>query len=193
MTNSNEFPVPVGVVKVGHEPLRVSFEADERQRTALAARFGILSVDSLRGEATLHRESDGMTIAVAGRFAADVTQACVSTLEPVPDHIEEDFEGWFLDESQATSFVRAKKRRAEREDDDIFDTEAEDHIADERDDPEPVVGGTIDVGELVAQYLSLALDPYPHCDAALASGPLGEDVDMQKANPFDVLKDLKTK
>jgi uncharacterized metal-binding protein YceD (DUF177 family) len=137
-----------------------------------------------------------MTISVTGTLVADVTQACVTTLEPVSDHIEEDFEGWYLDESQATSFTRAKKRLNPVDDESIdlppLDDE-ETAVTHEQDDPEPVVNGMVDIGELVAQYLSLALNPYPHSEEALKSGPLGEEGDLAKPNPFGVLKDWKAK
>jgi len=192
MSPVHEFPHPVQAAKIGHEPMTIGFKADEHQCALLARRYNILSVENVVGTASLHREADGMTIGVRGTFTADVTQACVTTLEPVPDHIEEDFEGWYLDESQASSFKRAQKRRIEKDEDDIFD-EAEDHIADERDDPEPVVGGLVDVGELVAQYLSLALNPFPHSEKALKEGPVGDEAELKKPNPFAILKDLKTK
>lgn len=193
MTTTTEFPHEIPAAKIGREPTRTRFKADARACAALARRYEIVSVDSLEGEATLVREPDGMTIAVSGHFKAHVTQACVTTLEPVADEIEEDFEGFFLDESQATSFKRAKKQRSEPESDDFVPDEDEDCVPDERDEPEPVVGGMVDVGELVAQYLSLALNPYPHSEKALESGPVGDEKDLERPNPFAVLKDLKTK
>lgn len=191
MTQTNEFQYAIPAVKIGAEPYRVTFEADERARGQLARRYGILSVDALSGEASLRREADGMTIGVTGHFSALVTQACVTTLEPVQDRIGEDFEGWFLDESQATSFQRARRRKLEVDAGDLPPEEDESHLGDERDDPETVVNGMVELGELVAQYLSLALNPYPHSKAALAQGPLGDDKTLEKPGPFDVLKDLK--
>lgn len=193
MSPTYEFSFPVAVAKIGREPLTVTFEADERQRALLAKRYGILSVDSLAGQAVLCRESDGMTIAVKGAFKATVTQACVVTLEPVPDEIEEDFEGWYLDESQAKSFMKARKLRADTEIDDPFDEHEDEQtmMPAEHDDPEPVLNGSVEVGELVAQYLSLALDPYPKSEKALALGPVGDDSPPEKTSPFAVLKDLK--
>lgn len=190
----SEFSFTIAASKIGREPYKVSFEADAQQLAQLARRYDILSVDSLKGTAQLQREGDGMTIAVKGRFTADVTQACVVLLDPVPDHIDEEFEGWFLDESQAKSFKRAKKLRADADIEDPFaDEDEETMMPAETEDPEPVVNGMVDVGELVAQYLSLALDPYPKCEKALAMGPVGDEKDIEKPNPFAVLKDFKTK
>ena len=61
----------------------------------------------------------------------------------------------------------------------VLDAEAE--------DVEPLVAGAIDIGEAVAQQLSLALDPFPRAPEALALSaepPQGEAVD----SPFAVLK-----
>jgi uncharacterized metal-binding protein YceD (DUF177 family) len=191
----HEFPHTIPASKIGREQFKITFAADERQCAQLARRYGILSVEGLSGTATLWREGDGMTIVVNGHFVADVTQACVTTLEPVPDHIEEDFEGWFLDESQAKSFKKAKKLRTDLDIEDPFNSEEDEEtmMPDEREDPEPVINGLLDVGELVAQYLSLALDPYPKSAKALEMGPIGDEADLKKPNPFAVLKDMKGK
>jgi uncharacterized metal-binding protein YceD (DUF177 family) len=195
MTMQNEFPHQIPAAKIGREPFKTSFEASPRQLEFLAKRYGVTSVDSLTGHATLIRETDGMTIAATGHFKAEVTQACVTTLEPVKDTIEEDFEAWFLDESQAKSFKKAKKLKADAETDDPFNVEEDEEtmMVSERDEPEPVVNGQVDVGELVAQYVSLAINPYPHSEKARAVGYVGDGQEPEKPNPFAVLKDLKVK
>jgi len=192
---THEFSHLVTATNVGPEGFNTRFEADERARQLLAKRFGIVSVDHLSGTATLTRESDGMTIHVSGAMDAQVTQACVTTLDPVKDRVQESFEGWFLDESQAMSFTRAKKRKEEEEIGGFFipgETD-ENPLIEEREEPEPVVNGMVDVGELVAQFLSLALNPYPHSEKALAEGPLGDPAAPEKPNPFEALKDWKAK
>ena len=132
----------------------------------VAKRYGIEAVNSLEGEVTLRRESDGMTIAASGHFKAEVTQACVTTLEPVPDEIAETFEGWFLDESQATSFTRARKKKLEVDVGDVPLEDDESPIVEERDEPDPVVNGNVEIGgfraqpyeQLAAYYRSLGND-----------------------------------
>lgn len=189
----NEFSYLVRAENVGSAPFKIEFEANEAARKALAARFEVLSVEKIVGNATLKREMDGLTIYVAGQFVADVVQACVVTLEPVPQHIEEEFEAWFLDETTVTSFARAKrKRQSGRE---LHSADADDEIEenpmpDEQDDPEPIEGGVIDVGEVVAQHVSLALEPFPHSKEAKLEGPMGDEADLTPESPFSVLKDL---
>lgn len=194
MTSAPEFSFTIPAAQIGLEPGPVvTFDANERQREALARRYGIASVRSLTGTATLRREGDGTTILVRGRFAADVVQRCVTTLEPVDEHVEEDFEAWFMDESQVKSFKKAQKNRNTQAGEDFDADEDEDFMPEDRDDPEPVVGGMIDLGELVAQYLSLALDPYPKSKAAEAAGPVEAAAASEQAGPFAVLRDVKVK
>ena len=191
MTTLHEFTFNIPAAKIGPEPYKASFIADSKALKLLAKRYGIISVESLEGEVTLRRESDGMTIAAMGSFAADVTQACVTTLEPVEDHITETFEGWFLDESQASSFERARRKKLEVEAGDMPLEDNEMPLVEERDEPEVIVGGMVEVGELVAQYLSLALNPYPHCEGAAPSEHvMNEEEAQKKASPFAILKDL---
>lgn len=189
MSIQNEFSHPVRAESIAGVAFTTKFTATKAQREALAARYNILSVEGLSGQATLRREADGFTIHVTGQFVADVTQACVVTLEPVAEHIESDFEAWFLDEAQVTSFARAKKvRQAPAADaDEEMD---ENPMPDERDDPETVVNGEIDVGEVVAQHLSLELNPFPHSEGAKVAGPMGDDTPVGRESPFAGLKDL---
>jgi hypothetical protein len=65
-------------------------------------------------------------------------------------------------------------------------------MLEEYEDPEPLVDGKVDVGELASQYLSLAIDPYPHAPGV---EPVGEDPEIElkrdKENPFAALQALK--
>ncbi len=70
------------LVRLGPEPREVALEASEAERTALAARFGILGIGALSATLRLQPEPGG-SIRARGRLAAEVDQACVVTLEPV--------------------------------------------------------------------------------------------------------------
>jgi uncharacterized metal-binding protein YceD (DUF177 family) len=84
-------------------------------------------------------------------------QACVVTLEPVQSDIETQFARLY------SSQVRDEPSQIDR---DL-----------ERDEPDLIENGQIDLGELVAEELALALDPYPHAPGASScvpgSGPEG--------------------
>lgn len=175
-----EFSRTVVADRLGPAETRMEISANEAERKALAERFDLISIDSLTAEVSLRRISSSRLVRVAGRVAADVVQTCVVTLEPVPAHVEEDFELVFapeedLDEDDLSS--------AEI----MLDAEAEDP-------PEPMPNGVIDVGEVAAEHLALGLDPFPRRPGAelpAEYAPQPEDEPAEKPNPFAVLASLK--
>jgi uncharacterized metal-binding protein YceD (DUF177 family) len=163
--------IPWGMV--GRQEKREELEATEAERLALARRFDILEVAALHASLRLRQEAGGV-VRVRGRLTADVVQACVVTLDPVPQHIDEPVDLRFLPEG------------AEPED----DPEDPDEILSE--------GGPMDLGEAIAEQLSLALDPYPRVPGAeLQPDVLEEDEPPEEAprrpNPFAKLSALKGK
>ncbi|MTJ80770.1 MAG: DUF177 domain-containing protein [Telmatospirillum sp.] len=175
-----EFARPVAVERLGHDERSYDIEASQSECQALADRFSILAVTSLSATVRLRRMAGGNLIRVAGRFVADVEQACVVTLEPVPAHIEDSFELTY-----STELPRAAARAGE-ETEIVVDMDAEDP-------PEPVEDGQIDIGEVTAEHLALALDPFPRAAGAVFETPSEppEPVAGARENPFDVLARLK--
>lgn len=176
---------------IGGEPKTYTFDAGERERIDLARRYGILSVDSAETTITIQQIGGGMFHAM-GSIRAAVTQSCVVSLAPVSTHIEDEFEGWFGDKNRALSFAKAKTEREAKK------GMAEIEILEESIDPEPIINGKMDIGELAAQYLSLSLDPYPHAPGVssqfLSKEPEGgQDGGAIRKNPFEALKDWKEK
>ena len=86
---------------------------------------------------------------VSGSVEADITQACVVTLEPVTTHIDEAVEGLFLPEES-----KLGRQGFEGGGEILID-------ADGPDSPETFSGDTIDVGALAEQFFGLGIDPYP--------------------------------
>ena len=130
-------------------------EADAAECRLLAERFRIEAVRSLRATVRLTRlrgHQAGM-VRVRGELAAEVVQTCVVTLEPVPESVSESFSALFSPEV------------AEDDPDMVLDPFAVDE-----DLPEAMNDGVIDIGELVAQHLSLALEPYPRAPGVEFSG-----------------------
>ncbi len=84
-----EFSRPISTVKLSKTPATYSIAATEAERAALALRFGLVSLDRLEAEVRLRRA--GGDIRLEAEFAADLVQACIVSLEPVPDQIAEDF------------------------------------------------------------------------------------------------------
>ncbi|MGB0719897.1 MAG: YceD family protein [Bdellovibrionales bacterium] len=171
-------------------PVRMEIAPDDAAIKGLLKRLNVLSLAGLKADLTLSRQAGQRIVYVQGRITADVQQACVVTLEPVAAHIDEGFEAWFADPDQAVPLVKAKHDRLAKS------GMTEVPILDEKDDPEPIVDGKIDLGDLVTQHLSLALNPYPHKDGVHYE--YGDDTPDKvpegfRENPFAALKDWKAK
>jgi len=182
------------------DPFR--FAADEDERRALAARFDLLSLGNLEADvvATRFESKGGNRKAVSGvrlrvKFSADVVQSCVVTLEPVAAHVAQGFEVDYLPEGAEQG--NAGISDSNGYDGDGFDgdyVEGEIFIdVDEVDPPEVLIGNEIDVGAVIAENLSLALDPYPRAREAEIDADQIERQNEELAadNPFAVLQKLK--
>ncbi|TIT56062.1 MAG: DUF177 domain-containing protein, partial [Mesorhizobium sp.] len=80
---------------------------------------------------------------------ADITQACIVTLDPVQAHIDEPVEALLLPEDS-----KLGRQGYDGGGEILLD-------ADGPDSPETFSGDTIDVGALAEQFFGLAIDPYP--------------------------------
>ncbi|WP_086607283.1 YceD family protein [Erythrobacter donghaensis] len=131
----------------------VVIEASADERAALAARFGLGAVESLRAEIAL--EQRPRAIRATGRLTAAIMQPCAISAEDFPVAIDEPVD---------LRFVAADARPATPEEE--IELEADDCDEIEYD------GDMFDLGEAVAQTLGLAIDPYaegPNADAARAA------------------------
>lgn len=148
-------------------PDRLAIEADAGERAALARRFGIAGIDTLRAEAAFVPEKE--TVAANGRLRADLVQTCAVSGDDFPVHIDEPLNLRFVQHAR----VVAEDEEAELP-------------ADEPDEIE-FSGDSFDFGEAVAQTLGLAIDPYAEgpnaeetrraaglADENTASGPMAE-------------------
>lgn len=172
MTATSEFSRPIAIPEaLANGPVHRAIEATDAEREALARRFGLEALDELRATFDL-LEVDGGAV-VTGEVTAHVAQACVISLEPVRSHIRADVDVVFLPDPPEVE----------------SDTDEE---ATESDPPERLPDdGIVDLGELAAQYMALALDPYPrHPDATLPGGTAAAEA---PAGPFAALAALKPK
>jgi uncharacterized metal-binding protein YceD (DUF177 family) len=157
---------------IGAAPRTVTIEADEAERGALAKRFDLIALDSLRATATLHAVAGG--IEARGAVDAAVTQACVVTADPVPGTIAEPFALRFIADVPS----------------DAGDGEEGMELSDADCDVVPLEDGAIDLGEAVAQTLGLALDPFPRSAAEQAREDERKWVAGEEPGPFAGLKGL---
>lgn len=139
----------------------VVIEASAEERTALAKRFGLGAVHSLRAEVAL--ESKPRAIRATGRLKAAIMQPCAISTELFPVTIDEPVDLRFVEDSERP-MTEDEAQEIELEADDC------DEIA--------FTGEMFNLGEAVAQTLGLAIDPYaegPNADAArLAAGIVAE-------------------
>lgn len=185
-----EWSYLISIDDIRGDPKTFTFKPSERERIDVARRLGLISIESSEASVTLQRAGGGMIHAM-GIIRADVTQNCVVTMAPLPVHIEDEFEGWFGSKDQAVSFAKARNEREAKK------AHAEFEVLEESVDPEPIVNGKVDIGELATQYLSLALDPYPHAQGATHEfnppDKKGDDGAKHRRSPFEALKDWKEK
>ncbi len=137
----NEFARPISLDKISPQWTRHQIEAGPDERAALADRFDLLGIEHLSAEVKLRRDRAGTQVAFSASFSARVVQECVVTLEPVPAEIAETIEIRF---DLSPEILAAE-----------LDIEADEDSA------EPLDGDVVDIGEVIAQHLSLALDPFP--------------------------------
>lgn len=159
----SEFERPFALDSLRDRTVRQKLDAGPAERSALAARFGILGIGRLEGELALRRVRAGRAVRVEGRLRADVTQACVVTLVPVPQSVDTEF---------AVVFVPAEDLKPIPVDEEgAVDIEA---FAADEDLEEALPDGPLDLGELLAQELAVALDPYPRAPGASFQPVWGE-------------------
>lgn len=182
---SIEFSRPI---KINHiDGKRLEFiTATPDECVALASRLNIIHVNTLSAEVKLGRQDDRMRYHVRGSLEASITQECAISGDDVESAIHENFEAWFIDQDRVASFAKAKEDKHRDEESDEYE------MRDEKDDPERITGGAIDIGELTAQYLALAIDPYPRAEG-VEEGDYIEVKAEDKPNPFAKLVALKEK
>lgn len=169
-TPEPEFSRLFAVDRLGTAAITEALQARPAERLALAKRLGLVALDSLSAAVTVQRGLSGL-IHVTGRLEADVVQSCVVTLVDFPSHVEDSFT---LDFGNVS---------VEPDEEIVLDPDY--------DPPEPIENGVIDIGELVTQYLALALDPHPRAPGATLD-PVWVEDDPAELSPFAVLKTLKT-
>jgi uncharacterized metal-binding protein YceD (DUF177 family) len=136
-----EFSRLVAVARLGAEPFRQRIEATIEERERLSRRFDLMALDRLGAEVVLRRQGAEVFLLEA-EFEAEFEQSCTVTLEPVRGTVSDRF-----------SLVYGPAPEDEPE------------IALSHDEPafEPLIGYSIDIGEAVAQELSLVLPEFPRC------------------------------
>lgn len=178
-----EFSRPISIDDVPNLGRTWVVTATPEECRALADRYGILDVEGLEAKVKVRPVGRTDSFKVEGTLTASVVQACVVSLEPVRQSVSETFAVVFAPE-------------AEEGGGDGWDGAGEltvDLTAE--DPPDPLVDGKIDLGEVVAEHLALALDPFPRAEGAEIQGfsPEPEPEQTVTNRPFAVLAEFRDK
>jgi uncharacterized metal-binding protein YceD (DUF177 family) len=160
-----EFSRPIEIARLTRDGRHFEITANPAERAALAKRFDLIALSRLAAVVRLE-QIPGSLFRLTAELDADVTQACVVSLAPVQSRVEEAFSVLYGggEEAQEVNLDGAAETI------------------------EPIENGVIDIGEAVAQQLSLALDPFPHAPGAEAPIPAGA---AKPPSPFQALAALK--
>ncbi len=188
MTMSDTLPPPELSRRVRLDPAlyrngrRMEIAAEGQECAALAQRFSLQEITSLQAHVTLSPLREARYLTVEGQVRARVVETCSVTLAPLPVALDEPFAVVFDLKAPETATVDMALTGPE-----LADT------------PEPLTGDNLDVGELVAEHLALALDPWPRSPEAVVEwgdpqGPSPEQEAQAQAaaHPFAALARLKT-
>jgi len=159
-----EFSHVISVARIPLKGIEEHLEAKPAERAALAKRFGLVDLPVLKAQIAMTPGSR-QSVAITGTIEAEVIQSCVVTLEPIRSFLKQD-----IDVVCTPMELPAPdpKTPLEIEIDDEFEYYSD---------------GKIDLGELIAQYLGVSIDPYPRkAGAALRITEFGKK--SEKSRPF---------
>ncbi len=128
--------------------------AGEQTLVNIAVQLKILRVDHLSWE-LVAKPWGKKGFRLDGVVKGAVAQACIVTLAPVEEIIEEVVDLRFVPEEN----LKDKPRKTGFEDDINFDATPED-------EPEPYTGDQFDAMPYVIEHLALGLNPYPRASGA---------------------------
>jgi len=151
------------------------------EKAAISRWLGVEALDELKATVRLSRVRND-EYAYAANFSADVVQACVVTLEPVPSHLTGEFQRLFKVMPRSAGGHNRKGAALPVANEELSSLED--------DEPELIEGTSIDLAAPLLEEVSLALDPYPRAPGVVFEGPKEEKSPAD--SPFAVLELLKT-
>ncbi|MBG0803545.1 DUF177 domain-containing protein [Methylocystis sp. H4A] len=162
--------------EVPPEGLDVDIRATPLECAALAQLNALPAVHSLQAKLRARqRRGDGLEI--EGELRARIRQICVTTLEEFDSELIEPIQMRFAPPRDEAP--RNRRRHEET-------TE----ITLDEDPPDPLIGGVVDLGAVVSEFFTLALDPYPRKPGANFVEPQPGD-GAQAVSAFAALGRLK--
>jgi len=155
--------------------------ATEKECRELESRLDVRTVNSVEAEYRVDPMGGRSGLLAAGTITADIVQACIVSLEDVRENISEEFAVRLVNEAHA-------------------ENQRELEMDPEEGDVEYYSGEFIDMSDVLIQYVSLALNPYPRVNTVsegeeivYSSGSGANDEADEKPHPFAELKKLQDK
>lgn len=155
--------------------LHREIEAPASVLAGVAALADVRELSGLSATVDVTRKGTGESVRVhvAGRVRARVGQTCVVSLEPVETDVDEPIDVTFAAAEAAIAAEDEERRRKPKDD-----------------PPEPLVGGTVNLGAIATEFLILGIDPYPRKADVEFTPP---KVESDAPHPFAALEALKKK
>ncbi len=169
-----EFSRPLEVADLEHGEVVKELTATADELVALQKRFDVETLEAVSAKLTVSPEAGG-TVKVEGRVRASLSQLCVVSLEPIDELVDEEISVTYLPPgTEEPSGAEAGELGSEA-------------------DFEEFDGVVIELGELTAQQIAAAMNPYPRKEGVEFGnqGQLGDNAAEERENPFAVLQKLK--
>ena len=145
----NEFSRLLDIKKLGVEITSLTFSATEVEKNNLAKRLGVAEIKHLDILCKIENNPTQKNIEVTADVSSYVVQTCSVTLQEMHEKIKE----------RVTLSVFISEADLENTSEN-FEEDLEEVVLEE--------DGTVDLGEIFVQYLSLAVDPYPKSKAIIS-------------------------
>lgn len=163
-----EFSVEINLGDLPRGGKLFHLKAGKAECAAIAKRLGVPAVKLLEGD--IHLAATKTNISAVGTLRATLVRECVASLEEMDEAVSDSFE---------LEFVRDESLVPEEEG------------VEEWELPEVHEGPVFDLGELLAQQLSLAMNPFPRKEGARS---LVEDYGAaRESSPFAALRQVSEK
>ncbi|AIK96446.1 YceD family protein [Candidatus Odyssella acanthamoebae] len=170
-----EFSRVFNLDKIGQLAYKYEIKATPEELEQLSKRFNLISIKTFQVSFDITKARKRGEYEVHAYVVAEVVQACIVTLQEVPDQLQFEY-----------------KLNLVEGDEDRFHDDLDWHAEAEKEyDLEFFQNNEVDFGEITSQYLSLELNPYPRADVTVEEVDLPKD--YGKTNPFTVLDILKSR
>jgi len=163
---------PVAVAALPPDGAEFELVPDAETRVSLAHYAGVEALNALAARLTVKPDGRGGA-SVRGTLEADVRQTCVVTLEPFDNQIRESVSLRFAPAEAIAPAPPAIELGVV-------------------DPPDPLADGKLDLAAVVAEFLVLAIDPYPRKPGAAFVQP-GEPGERAESSKFAALEQLKSR